>query len=62
MSQKLSDKLDKLYKELFDAQFIHEDPLREQDVINRIRRFEKEEGNGQMEAYRESVRADGASV
>jgi hypothetical protein len=61
-SNNLSDKLDALYKELFEAQFIREDQYAEQDIINRIRRLEAEEGNGQMEAYRESVRADTESV
>lgn len=61
MSQKQNDKLDKLYKELFDAQFYHEDADKEQEVLTRIRRLEKEI-DGQMETYRESVRADGANL
>lgn len=62
MSQKSSyeDKLNKLYKELFVVQFIHPDEYKEQDVINRIRRLE--EAEGPVEAYRESVRADGATI
>ena len=63
MSQKsnnLEKKLDDLYKELFDVQFYDKDPYKEQNIIKRIRILEENEGP--MEAYRESVRADGATV
>ena len=63
MSQKsnnLEKKLDDLYKELFDVQFYDKDPYKEQNIIKRIRILEETEGP--MEAYRESVRADGAAV
>jgi hypothetical protein len=63
MSQKSSDlekKLDDLYKELFDVQFYDKDPYKEQNIIKRIRILEENESP--MEAYRESVRADGATI
>ncbi len=61
MSQKpnLENKLNELYKELFIVQFVHPDEYKEQEVINQIRRLENE---SPMEAYRESVRADGATI